>query len=323
MRSQITISKEVSQAMRSGHPVVALESAVITSGMPRTPLDKQPRCAASGWNEDQPINLEIARLMERTVRAHGAIPATVAVFDGQLWVGLDDAQLDRLAGDPEAGKVSAGGLAEKLRSGQAAGTTVSATLVACHRVGPIRVFATGGIGGMHRNWQTHPDVSGDLEQLSRTQTCIVCAGAKSILDISATLERMETLNIPVIGYQTDSFPRFHSLGDDSLPVPLRLDSVDKIAGVCQTHWTDLGQASGVLLANPIAAEFSLEPDALESAILRVEQSARREGVSGPGLTPYLLAGLNEETAGLALEANIALLAGNASLAALLAIALTR
>lgn len=322
MHSRITISKEVSQAMRSGRPVVALESAVITSGMPRTPLDRQPHCAASGWNEDQPINLEVARLMERTVRAHGAIPATVAVFDGRLWVGLDDAQLSRLAGDPEAGKVSAGGLAEKLRSGRAAGTTVSATLVACHRVGPIRVFATGGIGGVHRNWQTHPDVSGDLEQLSRTQTCIVCAGAKSILDISATLERLETLNIPVIGFQTDSFPRFHSPGDGSLPVPLRLDSVDQVANVCQTHWTDLGLASGVLLANPIAAEFSLEPDALESAILRVEQAARKEGVSGPELTPYLLAALQEETAGRSLEANIALLASNARLAAQLAVVLT-
>ena len=323
MRSRITISKEVSQAMRSGRPVVALESAVITSGMPRTPLDKQPRCNASGWKADQPINLEIARLMERTIRDHGAIPATVTVFDGQLWVGLDDLQLARMAGDPETGKVSAGGLAEMLRSGQAAGTTVSATLVACHRVGPIRVFATGGIGGVHRNWQTHPDVSGDLAQLSRTQTCVVCAGAKSILDLPATLERLETLNIPVIGFQTDFFPRFHCLGDDSLPVPLRLDSVDQVAGVCQTHWNDLGQASGVLLANPIAPELSLEPDLMESAILKAEQAARREGVSGPERTPYLLGRLNEETSGLALEANIALLAGNATLAAQLAVVLTR
>ncbi len=322
MRSRITISKEVSQAMRSGRPVVALESAVITSGIPRTPLDKQPRCDASGWNPGQPINLEVARLMERTIRDHGAIPATVAVLDGHLWVGLDDAQLTRLAGDPEAGKVSAGGLAEALRSGQAAGTTVSATLVACHRVGPIRVFATGGIGGVHRNWQTHPDVSGDLEQLSRTQTCVVCAGAKSILDLPATLERLETLNIPVIGFQTDYFPRFHCLGDDSLTVPLRLDSVDQVASVCQTHWTDLGQASGVLLTNPIAAEFTLEPEMLESAIIRAEHAARREGVSGPELTPFLLARLNAETSGQALEANIALLAGNASLGAQLAVVLT-
>lgn len=320
MHSGITISREVSQAMRSGHPVVALETAVITSGMPRSALGKNPRCDSPGWKKDQPVNLEVARLMDRTIRAHDAIPATVAVLDGQLRVGLDDEQLVRLAGDRQAGKVSASGLAEALQSGRAAGTTVSATLVACHRIGPIRVFATGGIGGVHRNWQTHPDISGDLEQLSRTQTCVVCAGAKSILDLRATVERLETLNIPVIGYQTDCFPRFHCLGDDSLLVPLRLDDVDQIAGVCQTHWTDLGQISGVLLANPIAAEFSLNPDALESAILIAEQAARREGVSGPERTPYLLGRLNEETSGEALEANIALLVGNACLAAQLALA---
>ncbi|MCZ6835118.1 MAG: pseudouridine-5'-phosphate glycosidase [Planctomycetota bacterium] len=315
----IKIRGEVSKAMRLGRPVVALESAVITSGLPHAPLERKPASVSDDWQENQPANLEVARLMERTVRAAGAIPATIALIDGVLHVGLDDDQLKALALDDKAGKISSSGLSIAMAKGLSGGTTVSATLAVCGRVGPIRFFATGGVGGVHRDWQTLPDISGDLKQLAITQTCVVSAGAKSILDLPATLQWLESLNIPVIGFRTSNFPFFHHPGDDRLPVPYRCDTLNDIVRGCQAHWLDLASPTGVLVANPIPTEFALDHGELEQAIERAEQTAHEQQITGAHLTPFLLEELSRLTGGLSVEANIALLESNAQLASELAL----
>lgn len=316
--TSISISPVVSEAMRLGRPLVALESAVITSGLPRTPLNKTPDCEAPGWREDQPVNLETILLLERLLREDGVEPATIAVMDGKLHIGLDDDALTRLATDTNAQKISASGIASAIKRGGIAGMTVSATLSACQRVGPIRVFSTGGIGGVHRGWTSLPDVSGDLDQISRTQTCIVCAGAKSILDLPATLEKLESLNVPVIGFQTDHFPRFHCSGAAKLPVPLRCDEVGEVCRMLRTHWIDLGSPTGVLLANEIPAAHALDETMIEEAIRVAEEAASARGMRGAARTPFLLEELVRQTSGASLEANIALLVSNARLAGKLA-----
>ncbi|MEM7229723.1 MAG: pseudouridine-5'-phosphate glycosidase, partial [Planctomycetota bacterium] len=210
---------EVEAALRDGKPVVALESAVITAGLPKEPHELTAELGWSDWDDSQAVNLELARCAEQTVRSHSAIPATIAMIDGTLHVGVTSEQLERLATDPAAGKVSLSNLASASAQGMTAGTTVAATLEASFltEYGNIRTFATGGIGGVHRNWTHLPDISADLRAIGRTSDmCIVCAGAKSLLDIPATLEALESLGVPVVGFQSRYFPQFYERGTHEL-----------------------------------------------------------------------------------------------------------
>ena len=296
----LTVHPEVAEALASGRAVVALESTIVTHGMPF------------------PQNLETARAVEAVVRAGGAVPATIAVFDGRIVVGLDDAALTRVAeAGLSAAKASRRDLAVLLASGGLAGTTVATTMMAAAMAG-IRLFATGGIGGVHRGAETSFDVSADLRELGRTPVAVVCAGAKSILDLPKTLEVLETEGVPVIGYRTDAFPAFFAR-DSGERVPHRLDGADEIAAAAALHWR-LG-GGGVLVANPIPEPDALSGAEIDAEIGRAVAEAKAAGVAGKDVTPFLLDRLNTLTAGRSLTANIALVKNNAALAAGIAVPL--
>jgi len=293
-------SKEVVEAMAQGVPVLALESTIVAHGLP--------------W----PDNLEIGRELERAARDAGAVPATIAVFDGVAQVGLSDQQLERLArGAGTFVKAGAADLAVVLARGGNAATTVSATATLAARAG-IRVFATGGIGGVHRGDAL--DVSSDLPTLARTQIAIVSTGAKSILDLPRTLEVLETLGVLVLGYGTDEFPAFYTRRS-GLRLEHRCDSPEKLARILAAHWA-LGQG-GVLVANPIPVEAALPAVQIESAIESAVAAAARDGIVGKALTPFLLAEWARATAGASIRANRALALNNVRLGAALAKALER
>jgi pseudouridylate synthase len=329
IRMTIVIHSEVSDALRGGRPVVALETAVLTTGLPRSPF-APAGVDAPGWNDERPANLETVLLMQRLVRQAGAVPALVGVLRGALHVGMDEDQIGALAGDERADKASITSLAHAMASGASAGTTVSATLHACalpplagEGLPPIRVLATGGIGGVHRDWQRAPDISADLGQIARTPTCIVCAGAKSILDLPATLEALQTLGVPVVGYRTDCFPLFHTRGSKSLALRQVVLEAREAAELCRVQWHVLGRRGGVVLANPISEDAALDPVELSRAIFEAEERATAQGISGDARTPFLLEEVRRRTGGRSLLANIALLAANARLGALVAQELAR
>jgi pseudouridine-5'-phosphate glycosidase len=294
----LDVAPEVAAARAAGRPVVALESTLIAHGLP--------------W----PLNLETARASEAAVRAAGAVPATVAVWRGRPAVGLDASQLEHLARGPGVRKASTRDLAAAVVAGACAATTVAATMALAHRAG-LRVFATGGIGGVHPGGL---DVSADLYELARTPVAVVCAGAKSILDLPATLEVLETHGVPVVAFGADEFPAFY-LCSSGLPAGGRVDSPEEAAALLAAHW-GLGGA-GVVLAQPLPAEAALDPEEFRSALGRAEEQARAAGVRGPALTPFLLARLAEITSGRTLRANQALVVANARLAACVAAALAR
>jgi pseudouridylate synthase len=320
--TSIRIHAEVADALAGRRPVVALETAVIAAGLPREPLPATSRLKIPGWNAAGPANLELGRAMERSIRTGGGVPATVAVMDGVLRIGLDDHDLVRLASDSAAGKASITDLAHCLsgNSDRSFGTTVSATLAACSIAG-IRVFATGGIGGVHRNWQRLPDISADLRAIASNPVCVVCAGAKSILDLPATLEALESLGVPVLGFRTNVFPQFQCTGDASLKVSRRVEDAGSAAEACRMHWETLRLAMGLLLANPVPAEHAMGRAELDAAVEAAERAASDRGIAGAGRTPFLLSEIARLTHGRSLDANIALLLANASLAAQLAAAL--
>ena len=298
----IDVRPEVAAALRERRPVVALESTLIAHGLP--------------W----PVNLETAQAAEQAVRAAGAVPATIAVLGGRPTVGLIEAELADLARTPGARKASRRDLGPAVAAGARAATTVSATMAIAHAAG-LRVFATGGIGGVHpsargRSW----DVSADLTELARTPVAVVCAGAKSILDLEATLEALETAGVPVLGYATDTFPAFY-LASSGLPVSARVDTPEQAAAALRAHW-ELGGA-GAVLAQPLPAEAALSAEEWAGALRRAEERAAQEGVRGPALTPFLLAHLAELTGGRTLRANRELIVANAGLAARVAVALER
>lgn len=292
-RSFLSIRPEVAEALRSGRPVVALESTVIAHGLP--------------W----PQNLETARAAEAAVRAEGAVPATIAVWQGRPTVGLSEEQLEQLAQQTDVLKASRRDLAYAISMKKTASTTVAATMLLAHLAG-LRLFATGGIGGAHRDADHSWDVSADLTELSRTPVAVICAGAKSILDIPKTLEVLETNGVPVVGYGTDEFPAFyvHSSGQR---ITSRVDTPRQAADLFRAHWA-LGGA-GVVLAQPIDKHIALEPEAFMGALTAAEQQAMGVGVRGKELTPFLLSRLSEITAGQTLRANHALILANARLAA--------
>jgi len=290
----LTILPDVAAALADGRPVVALESTIVTHGMPF------------------PQNLETARAVEAVVRAGGAVPATIAIADGRIHVGLDDGGLARIAAaGPAAAKASRRDLAVLLAAGAIAGTTVATTMMAAAMAG-IRVFATGGIGGVHRGAEATFDVSADLMEFARTPVAVVCAGAKSILDLPKTLEVLETEGVPVIGYRTGVFPAFFSR-DSGAAVPHRLDTAAEIARVAALHWR-LG-GGGVLVGNPIPEADALPAAEIEAEIAAAVADAAAAGIRGKDVTPFLLARIVTLTAGRSLAANIALVKNNAALAA--------
>ncbi|HFE47605.1 MAG TPA: pseudouridine-5'-phosphate glycosidase [Nannocystis exedens] len=300
--SPIAIHPEIRTALGERRPVVALETAVLTHGLPR------------------PKNLEAVHAMAATITAEGAVAAVIAVIQGRLQIGLDARSLEMLADDRGAHKLGARDLAMALSCGLSGGTTVSGTLVGARWAG-IQVFATGGIGGVHRGWQDHRDISSDLQELTRTRCCTVSAGAKSILDLPATLEALETLAIPVLGWRTATFPQFYTRGQTDLEVR-RVDDLQTVARLCSTRWKLLDQTGGVLLTQPLGPELALDQRSVDLAVGDAVKRATAEGIRGQALTPYLLAALSELTDGDSLRANLALLVANARLAARLACALT-
>jgi pseudouridine-5'-phosphate glycosidase len=284
-------------SLRSDLPLVALESTVITHGLPR------------------PQNLELARDMERVVRANGAIPATIAVLDGEIHIGLTDAELERLANEANIRKISRRDFASAILKKECGGTTVAGTMYAASKTG-IKVFATGGIGGVHAVETL--DISTDLQALADTPMIVVCAGAKAILDLPATLEYLETMAVPVIGYGTDEFPAFYSI-QSGLPVSLRLDTPQEVVSYAKTHW-DLGMKSAVLVCQPLPAEEEIPQERIIGFIRQAREDASTKGIHGQPLTPFLLGRLSELTGGVSLKANLALLKNNAKLAAQIALA---
>jgi len=291
---------EVTAAQAAGAPVVALESTIVTHGLP--------------W----PQNLETARRVEAAVRAAGATPATIAVLGGRVHVGMEDAQLEALARATDVAKLSRADLAVRLALMADGSTTVAATMI-CARLAGIAVFATGGIGGVHRGVETTMDISADLDELAKTAVTVVCAGAKAILDIPRTLEALETRGVPVIVYRADAFPAFWSR-DSGLPAPLRMETAAQIARAHRMR-AALGLAGGQLVANPIPPEAEIPMAQIAPLIDAAVAEAAARGISGKAVTPFLLGRMLQATEGRSLTANVALIESNARLAAEIAIAL--
>jgi len=300
MNNLLDLHTEVGAALAAGRPVVALESTIISHGMP--------------W----PQNAETALAVEAEVRAHGAVPATIAILDGRLKAGLMRDEIERLGrSGPEAAKVSRRDIPILVARGGTGATTVAATMIIAALAG-IRVFATGGIGGVHRGAEVSFDISADLQELARTPVAVICAGAKSILDLRLTLEYLETHGVPVIGYRTDSLPGFFSR-DSAFGVDVRLDEPDEIARVMKSKW-DLGLGGGLVVANPIPAQYALPREVVDRAIEQALADAHAQGVTGKSATPFLLARVNALTGGDSLVGNIQLVLDNARLAAAVAVA---
>ncbi len=293
--SNFTISHEVSRALNLSLPLVALESAVITHGLPH------------------PHNLSLARDMESRVREEGAIPATIAVLEGAIRIGLSEPELTQLAGAKDVMKISQRDFATAITQGASGGTTVAGTMFAAHTAG-IQVFATGGIGGVHRG---HPeDISADLVALASVPLVVVCAGAKAILDLPRTLERLETLGVPVVGYRTDAFPAFTSRSS-GLPVPIRADSPEDVAAMALAR-DALGLRTALLVCVPVPMEAEWPWEEAQAEIEAAVAEAEALGVGGSGLTPFLLTRLREQSGGRSQAANEALLVNNVRVAARIA-----
>jgi pseudouridine-5'-phosphate glycosidase len=286
------LSQEVSHALNYGAPIVALESTVITHGLP------------------QPQNLQLARDMEKQVQAHHAVPATVALLDGKIRIGLTDPELVRLSESTATLKVSHRDFATAIVKKMDGGTTVAGTMHAAHMAG-IQVFATGGIGGVHK--ESGFDISTDLRALAMTPMIVVCAGAKAILDLPATLEYLETMGVPVVGYQTDEFPAFYSR-ESGLSVSARLDTPREIADFAKAHW-NLGMRSAILVTNPVPESEAISKAEMDPIIAKASAEAVAQGIHGQKLTPFLLGSISELTKGKSLKSNLALLLNNAALAA--------
>ncbi|SDR37221.1 pseudouridine-5'-phosphate glycosidase [Pseudovibrio sp. Tun.PSC04-5.I4] len=303
MGSSIKIhhSKEVADALSNGSPIVALESTIITHGMP------------------YPQNVETAREVEQIIRDGGAVPATIAVLDGELHVGLEDSTLIKLANAKDVMKCSRADLSFAMALGKNGSTTVAATMMAAHAAG-IRVFATGGIGGVHKGAETSFDISADLEELSRTPVCVVSAGAKALLDIPKTLEVLETRGVPVIGFGCDNVPAFWSR-DSQLKAPYRLDDAADVAKLIKFR-EKFADHGGILVTNPVPAENEIPADEMQVFIDASIQAAEEQNVRGKNVTPFVLQDIFERTQGRSLATNIALVKNNAKLSAKIACGLT-
>lgn len=300
LKPLVDIEPDVAAALAADRPVVALESTIITHGMP--------------W----PANVETARAVEKVVRDNGAVPATIAVLDGRIRVGLSERELGAIGQAKDVVKASGRDLGAVLARRGSAGTTVSATMLIAAIAG-IGVFATGGVGGVHRGAEETFDVSADLTELGRTDVVVVCAGVKSILDIAKTLEYLETQRVPVYAFGSDDFPAFYTRSS-GIKADHRFDEVAAMARAIALHRA-LGTGTGVMVANPIPAADALDPAFIDRAIADAVAEAAKKGISRKDLTPFLLARINELSGGRSLTANIALVKNNAALAARIAAAL--
>lgn len=294
----LSVAPEVADALAAGGPVVALESTIISHGMP------------------YPRNVEMAREVEQIIRDGGATPATIAVLDGVPRIGLSATELDVLASDPSVSKVSIRDLGYVAARRAHGATTVAATMRLAALAG-IRVFVTGGLGGVHRGAESSMDVSADLTEMSRTDVAIVSAGVKSLLDIGRTLEVLETLGVPVVSYRSDEFPSFFSRSS-GFPAPMRLDEPAEIAAMMRAKW-DLGLEGAVSVANPVPVDDEIPQAEIEQTIRRALADADTQGVRGKDITPYLLGRIVELSGGASLETNIALVRNNARLGAAIAV----
>lgn len=294
----IDIHPEVENAIENKEPIVALESTIISHGMP------------------YPKNVETAFMVEETVRSNKAIPATIAIINGRLKVGLTNKEIEFLATNEEVKKVSRRDLPITIAQQLSGSTTVASTMIIAS-LARIAVFATGGIGGVHRGAENSMDISADLEELAKTNVCVVCAGPKAILDIGLTLQYLETKGVPVIGYKTSELPAFYS-SESGFDVDYKIDSALEIAEILKTKWNLLIDG-GVLVANPIPIAFELETSVMDEAIKQAIIDADNENITGKEITPYLLSKVNEITQGKSLDANIKLIQNNAALAAKIAL----
>jgi pseudouridine-5'-phosphate glycosidase len=296
----IEFAPEVAAARAAGLPIVALESTIISHGMP------------------YPQNVQTAREVEEIIRAAGAVPATIAVLGGKIRIGLSEAELELLGQSPEAMKVSRRDLPYALASGKIGATTVAATMI-CAALADIQVFVTGGIGGVHRGAETSFDISADLQELARTSVAVVCAGAKSILDIGLTLEYLETHGVPVISIGQPNFAAFYT-PDSGFKADFQLDSAAEQAAFIQTKWA-LGLGGGVVVSNPVPADAAMPKAEIDAITVQALAEAAAQGVAGKAVTPFLLARIKALTKGRSLATNIELVKNNARAGALLALAL--
>lgn len=302
MKQYLSYSQEVLEAKEKGLPIVALESTIISHGMP------------------YPQNVQTAREVEQIIRDGGAVPATIALIDGQIKIGLSDEELEMFGNASGVAKASRRDIGYLLATKKIGATTVAATMIAAELAG-IELFVTGGIGGVHRGAELTMDISADLEELSMTNVAVVCAGAKSILDIGLTLEYLETKGVPVIGYGTDVLPAFYTRESD-FAVNFRVDSAEEVAGMMRAKW-DLGLLGGAVIANPIPEEDAMEASFMNSIIAQALKEADEQGITGKNVTPFLLGKVKELTEGKSLEANIALVKNNAVIGARIAVALSK
>ncbi|MBT1280335.1 pseudouridine-5'-phosphate glycosidase [Thermoanaerobacter sp. CM-CNRG TB177] len=302
MNKFIDMSKEVKEAMEEGKPVVALESTIISHGMP------------------YPENIETAKTLENIIREHGAIPATSAIINGRIKIGLSEEELEFMGTSKEILKASRRDLPVVLAKGLSAATTVSATMI-CANLAGIKVFVTGGIGGVHRGAEQTFDISADLQELANTDVAVVCAGAKAILDLSRTLEYLETFGVPVVGFKTWEFPAFYTR-ESGLKVDYKVDDEIEAAKIIKTKW-DLGLKGGVLIANPIPEEYALDKAYIDKAIEDALDEAEKRNIKGKEITPFLLDKIKDLTQGESLKANIELVKNNAFVGAKIAIELNK
>ncbi|WP_232696888.1 pseudouridine-5'-phosphate glycosidase [Brevibacillus daliensis] len=302
MKQYLTFTDEVKHALENKMPIVALETTIISHGMP------------------YPQNIEMAKEVEQIIRDNGAVPATIGIMDGKIKIGLNEEELLEFATNKSVLKVSRRDFPYAMATGKMGATTVAGTMIAAQLAG-IEMFATGGIGGVHREGEVTWDVSADLTELAHTNVAVVCAGAKSILDIGRTLEYLETQGVPVVGYNCDKFPSFFSR-ESEFGVDYRLESPEEVAAVMDSKWK-LGLDGGMIIANPVPAESELPYEEMEKVINGALAEAKENDIAGKKVTPFLLSKVKEMTAGKSLETNIALVKHNAEVAAKIAVALKK
>lgn len=298
MKEYITLSEEVRTAKEQGKPIVALESTIISHGMP------------------YPQNVQTAREVEQIIRDNGAVPATIAIIDGKIKIGLSDEELEMFGKSSGVAKASRRDLAYLLATKKLGATTVAATMI-CAELADIHIFVTGGIGGVHRGAETTMDISADLEELGQTNVAVICAGAKSILDLGLTMEYLETKGVPVIGYQTDVLPAFYTRTSE-FSLNLRADDVAEIASTLKVKW-DLNLKGGAVIANPIPEEHAMEEEFINGVIETALKEAAERHITGKDVTPFMLGKVKELTEGKSLDANIALVKNNAVVGAKIAV----
>ncbi|WP_423409304.1 pseudouridine-5'-phosphate glycosidase [Heyndrickxia sp. MSNUG] len=298
----LEFSHEVLEAKEKGKPIVALESTIISHGMP------------------YPQNIHTAREVEAIIRENGAVPATIAILNGKIKIGLSNEELEYLGQSKDVEKASRRDIPYLLSCKKNGATTVAATMI-CAELAEIEVFVTGGIGGVHREAEVTMDISADLQELANTNVAVVCAGAKSILDIGLTLEYLETYGVPVVGFGTDTLPAFYSM-TSPFNVNFRLDTTNEVADMIRTKW-EMGLNGGVVVANPIPEEYALEESLINRVIEKALAEAKENQIGGKQVTPFLLGKVKELTEGKSLAANIALVKNNARVGALIAVSLAK